>query len=114
MLDNLDGTGKASCTAQGFIPTTASLLAAANDSTDCVPGCPSGSGTAVTNSRRVTFKGSQAQRTLKMPTNKNGKAFLKQHGSIQMGLCVEVTDHEGHVRREECRALVQPSRRKKH
>jgi hypothetical protein len=77
-----------------------------------VPGCPSGAGTAVTNPRRLVFKGSQTQRTLKMPTNRNGKAYLKQHGSIEMGLCIEVTDREGRVRRQECRALVKPSRKR--
>jgi hypothetical protein len=37
-LDDLDGDGKATCTAQGFIPTTGSLVAGDVEAGDCLPG----------------------------------------------------------------------------
>jgi hypothetical protein len=51
-----------------------------------------------------------------VPTNANGKQYLKNHPNVAMGvgMCVQVTDHFGHVRRLECRASVTKPLRKKH
>jgi hypothetical protein len=111
-LDDLTGDGKATCTAQGFIPTTASLMAGALDAADCLPGCPSASGVPVTNRRSINF-GKKTSRRVKLPTNRNGKQYLKGHDNIDMGVCIAVSDREGRVRRQECRALVSPARHRR-
>jgi hypothetical protein len=111
-LDNLDGDGKATCVAQGFIPTTASLATGALDSGDCVPGCPSATGLPATGRRTIGF-GRKTTKRVKLPTNKNGKQYLKDHDTIDMGVCISVTDRAGRVRNQECRALVSPARRRR-
>ena len=64
----------------------------------------------MTNRRTAGF-GRKTTKKLKLPTNRNGKQYLKEHGTIDMGVCISVTDRAGRVRSKECRALVQASRR---